>query len=921
MSDITEIRINHIREPKGVAGLLSVGWMLASDRSNVMQESYRLQLAGDKDFAEMLYDTGKVASGASQNIVVDTAPLGLVSLHYYYVRVKVTDNYGGESAWACTRFLTPVLPGDSLRGDFITAEQLKDKNHSPATRLRREFEITKPVREAFLAASAHGLYQTFLNGGRVGQEELAPGWTSYNKRLLYQIYEVTDLLVQGTNAWAALVGAGWYKGDVSYYRIHNFYGEYAAFFGELIIRYEDGSEERICTDESWRGADSAILFADIYDGETYDARLEREGSLAETAGQGFGAARDAGMEERGIHSAAAEQGFGGLWDDHREADGWKRGGFSDDAWRAVRTVAQEKEKMHPQPGAAVRVQEVFPVSSLVVTPKGESVLDFGQNLSGWVEFQVSGKSGDEVELVFFETPDAEGNVYTDNLRTAKQTIRYICKGGDVETYRPHFTFQGFRYVWVKQYPGELCTDCFRALALYSDMKEAGTFSCSEPLLNRLQSNILWGLKGNSVDVPSDCPQRDERLGWTGDVQVFCSTACYLMDMYEFYRKWLLDLSADQQENGAVTNVVPEVLGANEPDRFCGASGWGDAAVVLPWVLYQETGDTAIIAQQYGSMKAWIDFLLEHMEDGIYSFGSQFGDWLALDAEEGSYHGATPAELTGAAYFAYVSGLFAGMAKALGYEEDAGRYGSIHEEAVRHFQGRYFLSDGRMSIQTQTAHVLALSFGLLPEAYREQTIQGLLALLLQRDMHLSTGFLGTPFLMHAISESGHLTEAYELLLKKDFPSWLYQVKQGATTVWEHWDGKKPDGSMWSEDMNSFNHYAYGSIGKWLYEVCGGLKRDEKQPGYRHFYVEPQPGGGLTYAETSHETGYGRIAVRWEREGDEMTLHVEIPPNTTASIVLSQVLAVTDRGGLDFIKKERGFTAESGSGSITVRYRIG
>ncbi len=877
MLNITEIRVNHLKEPKGIVGNISIGWKISSGHKNIVQEGYQLQLSEDSNFEKILYDTGNVGSAQSQNVLVDLKSMKLLSIHYYYVRVRIWDNYGEISPWTHTRFLTALLGERRWKADFITAEQLKDKNHSPATKLWKDFKVEKPLKEAFLIVTAHGLYQTSLNNVRIGEDELTPGWTSYNNRLLYQSYEVTEQIVQGTNTWSALVGAGWYKGDISYYRVHNFYGEYAAFSGELILRYEDGSEESICTDSQFWGADSAILFSDIYDGEVYDARLED-------------------------------------WSG-------KDTGDTQEKCREVRIVEQDKEKLYPQSGCTVQIHEKVAVKDIFTTPKGEVVLDFGQNISGWVHFRVNGQRDETVELVCFETLDSEGNVYTDNLRTAKQMIQYICNGKGEEEYHPHFTFQGFRYVWVKEYPGEIYKDYFKALVLYSDMKETGIFSCSNPLLNQLQKNIVWGLKGNSIDIPTDCPQRDERLGWTGDVQVFCNTACYLMDMYEFYRKWLCDLTVDQQEDGAVSHVVPDVLKLNQPDNFSGASGWGDAAVVLPWILYQETGDTAIIFQQYDSMKSWINFILNHTEDGIYSFGPQFGDWLALDAEEGSYHGTTPTEYTSSAYFAYTCGLFVKMAGVIEKEEDCEKYNRIYEDTVRQFQGRYFLPDGQMSIQTQTAHVLALCFGLVPKQYRKQTIDRLLVLLDQRGMHLSTGFLGTPFIMHVLSENGCLKEAYELLLKKDFPSWLYQVEQGATTVWEHWDGLKPDGSMWSADMNSFNHYAYGSIGKWLYEVCAGLKRDEKQPGYKHFYVEPHSGGGLWYAETRHLSEYGAIFVRWEIQGGYIVLDVEIPHNTTATIVLPKNSEVLEDNELKFVRDEHSYTADAGSGNYRILYHYG
>ena len=839
MLRVTEIRINHMNEPKGITGEMTLGWRIESDRGNVYQRGYQLQIGRDSAFESLIYDSGQTESEQSQNLRLNMAEFPLESVRIYHVRVRIWDNYGEKSAWCGTRFLTGLLGNDTWSAPFITAEKPEEKKDSPAFEVRKGFRVGKPVKEAWLLATAHGLYQTFINGQKAGNDELTPGWTSYGKRLLYQSYDVTDLLVQGNNLWSAQVGAGWYKGDVSYHRIHNFYGDFAAFSGELILRYEDGSRERILTDDTWEGSDSPILFADIYDGEVYDAGRQLEK-------------------------------------------------------RTVTTVDAGHGKILPQPGSTVRVQEILPVQRVLVTPKGETVLDFGQNASGWVHFQVNAAPGAVVELICFETLDKDGNVYTENLRTARQTIRYICRGGGTEEYHPHFTCQGFQYVWVKQYPGQVDQACFRMLVLHSDMRRTGTFSCSEPLLNRLQSNILWGLKGNSVDVPTDCPQRDERLGWTGDVQVFCNTACYLLDMHEFYRKWLCDAAADQQADGAVTHVVPDVLKPSQPDNFAGASGWGDVAVVLPWILYQETGDLAVVRQQYDSMKAWIDYVDTHFQNGTFTLGEQFGDWVALDAEEGSYHGATPAELTSMAYLAYGAGLLAKMARALGRTEDGERYAMARQRAVNCFREKYFDANGVMTVQTQTAHVLALAFGLAPEEYRGKTAEGLLTLLRRRNMHLSTGFLGTPYLMHVLSENGYTEEAYELLLKKDFPSWLYQVEQGATTVWEHWDGRKPDGTMWSPDMNSFNHYAYGSVGKWLYEVCAGLKRDEKEPGYKHFYVEPQIGGGLACAETTHLCGYGEIKAGWRTEGRKAVLEVTVPPNTTATVRLpgGRLLSITN-----------------------------
>lgn len=534
--------------------------------------------------------------------------------------------------------------------------------------------------------------------------------------------------------------------------------------------------------------------------------------------------------------------------------------------------------------------------------------------------------GEEAELRCFEVLDANGNVYTDNLRTAKQTIRYICNGRK-SVYHPNFTFQGFRYVKIARWPdsaGKISADVFRACALYSEMEQTGSFSCSNPLVNQLQHNILWGLKGNFVDIPTDCPQRDERMGWTGDAQIFCRTACYLMNTDAFFTKWLADLAADQTKEGGVPHVVPDIISGKEQADWLMSQGthsaaiWADAAVIIPWALYLVYGDKEILKKQYHSMKKWILFMKNHATDYIWNYKRQFGDWVALDAEEGSYFGATPNDLTCTAFFAYSTGLFVKTARALGKTEDEKEFADLYQNIVKKFQAAFFNRDGSMTAQTQTAHILALHFQLVPEAYREKTAKRLTELLAERDGHLVTGFAGTPYFCHALSENGYVKEAYELLLKEDFPSWLYQVKMGATTVWEHWDGIKPDGTMWSSDMNSFNHYAYGAVGDWLYRVVLGIDADEEEPGFRRIIIRPQTGEAFSYAEGAFISIYGEIAVRWEKEGERTKLSVRIPVNTRAAVILEQGACIIHAGELEFKEKDGRLQAECGSGSWSVEY---
>ncbi|MGD9927632.1 MAG: family 78 glycoside hydrolase catalytic domain, partial [Sphaerochaeta sp.] len=616
------------------------------------------------------------------------------------------------------------------------------------------------------------------------------------------------------------------------------------------------------------------------------------------------------------------------YDASLEQDGWDKPGFDDTSWRAAKAVPCTSEHIEAQEGSPVALQEVMAPTLAFTTPKGERVIDFGQNMSALPEIRGKGKAGETIVLRCFEVLDKDGNVYTDNLRRAEQRITYTIKDDKPFVYRPHFTFFGFRFIHVETFPGRADLDNFKAYVIHSDMPQTGSFACSNPDLNQLQHNILWGLKSNFVDVPTDCPQRDERLGWTGDAQIFCRTASYNMRTYTFFKKWLKDLALDQTKEGGVPHVVPDVLYKYPFDNWLlnkgthSATAWADAAIIIPWVLYLTFGDTAILEVQYESMKGWIDFMKTHAKDNIWNYKLQFGDWVALDAEEGSYFGATPNDLTCTAYYAYSTSLFVKIARILGKEDVANEYAALHDKIVQTFQETFFNADGTMTAQTQTAHILALHFNLAPKQFVAKTVENLKKLLAEHDGHLVTGFVGTPYFCHALSSNGCLDEAYELLLKDDFPSWLYQVKKGATTIWEHWDGIKPDGSMWSPDMNSFNHYAYGAIGEWLYRVVAGLDIDEHKPGYKHAIIAPRIGGNLTWVEASYQSVYGEVGIRWERESktNVVTLRVTVPANTTATIRLLDGATLVDGDALTFAKREDILEAEAGSGVYAIHYTL-
>lgn len=927
-----KIRMEYLEHPVGLGGLPWFGWVLESDRKNVVQKAYRLQIAEDSQFERLIYDSGVVESRESVHVEVPAyggaaaagedagsregrgeqeaagvrgSGVKLRSCTEYFVRVRVSDGVEESPYSETASFVTGILERDQWQAAFITAEKEADSGKSGSTCLRKQIRIDGRVSYACVCATAFGLYRFFINGEKVGEDEMAPGWTSYHKHLCYQTYDVTNLLKEGENRLDAMLGAGWYKGKMGFLLLRNNYGTRTAFLMQLTVRYEDGREEVFVTDESWQGRPGPVTFSEIYDGECYDARLEREVWPGGADGCGI----DTGTDGKG---AVCKTGAG------------SRG------WSPAEAIALPGEALTAQAGCKVQKMECRQAEEVLVTPKGETVIDFGQNLTGWVHFRVQADEGSEIVLKCFETLDADGNVYTANLRSARQEIHYICKGGETEEYHPHFTYMGFRYVQVLAWPGVPKRENFSAYVLYSRMEQTGTFRCSHPLVNRLQENILWGLKGNFLDIPTDCPQRDERVGWTGDAQIFCRTACYLMNTYTFFRKWLKDVAADQTPEGGVPHVVPDIISGKEKDDWLlsqgthSAAAWADVAVINPWTMYLVFGDKTILEEQYESMKKWIGFMKDHSVDYIWNYKLQFGDWVALDAEEGSYFGATPNDLTCTAYFAYSTGLFAKIADILGRTADAAEYGALYEKIAEKFRKTFFTDDGVMTAQTQTAHIVALYFNLVPEAYRERVGKRLVELLEKEEGHLVTGFVGTPYFCHALSRSGYVKEAYELLLKEDFPSWLYQVKMGATTVWEHWDGLKPDGTMWSPDMNSFNHYAYGAVGDWLYRVVLGMETDEREPGYRHSIISPQTGDAFDFAEGACESMYGMLKVRWEKgEGDKdvRRLLITVPHNTTAEIRLEKGACQVRSEGLEFASEDGIFIVRCGSGQWEVSYRRG
>ena len=825
MLKLYDLTIEYMHEPIGMDDIQPrFSWKLLSDRKNTVQKAYRLTISG-KDF---FYDSGRVESG--QSILIEyTGPQFSPRTAYMFEVTVWTEE---ETSSASSHFETGLLSGTAFEehARWITHGFASDNTACPV--LVKSFSAGKEIESARLYATALGVYEAEINGVKADDTFFAPGWTSYHKRLQYQTYKVNDIK-EGENEIRITLGNGWYKGALGFDPTPNHYGDTTAALALLVVRYKDGREEFIGTDESWDVFEGTILFSEIYDGETQNTQneLRRSGKAV-------------------------------LYDHVFET-----------------ITAQENEP--------VRCLKRLETRKEFTAPNGDHLFDFGQNLTGWVEVRINGDAGQTIVLRHAENLDENGNFYTENLSFAKAKDTYILNG-DEQVLRPHFTFHGFRYVCIeglKEGQNVQLTACH----LSTDLRETGSFECSDKRVNRLQQNIVWSQRDNYLDIPTDCPQRSERLGWTGDATAFTPTAAFNANIMPFMRKWLHDLAADQNAETGMAQVVPDVLSEGMTGGQNGAAYWGDAATAVPWTLYEVYDDKRVLAEQYDSMRTWVEYIIRQCgENGLWQTGFQYGDWLGLDSESNGLgderKGATDDYFTANVCYAWSLSILERSAALLGRVEDEQKYHSLYKRVINAFRDEYITKTGRLVSETQTALTLALQFGMAEENHREGIAERLEQNIQAHKTHLTTGFMGTPYLCLVLSDNGRHDLAGKLLLQEENPGWLYEVKMGATTIWERWNSILPDGSFNPAGMNSLNHYAYGSIGKWLYSRLCGLQLIE--PGYKKFAVRPGFIKGITWTKLCYESVYGTIKSSWKCENGMITVDVTVPANTVCILTLPE-----------------------------------
>ncbi|MFV0399205.1 MAG: family 78 glycoside hydrolase catalytic domain [Oscillospiraceae bacterium] len=868
---LSHLRTSHFDNPLGYYLGRPVFTWTVEQATGKRQEAARILVATDAGFADIVFDSGQEKDISSLGYTLpDAVALSPRTRYFWKVQVWGDDGEEGESPTGeAAAWFETAKQEEPWQAQWLTSPY--EKKIHPM--FYKAFEARKPIASARMYATGLGLYELQINGQKAGDEYLAPFYNDYNNWLQYQVYDVTELLSQGSNAIGFMLGNGWYKGRFGFIdKLDELYGDRFLLLGELRITYQDGSEDVIGTDGSWLCGKSPVLESSIYDGEVYDARLE--------------------------------------------VSGWATTACDTGSFEAAVVTEDPGYALSARRSPPVRITERIEPVELLRTPAGEDVVDFGQVMTGWVEFKCDLPEGKEIFLQFGELLQHD-NFYNENLRSAKEEYRFISRG-DGRTVRPFFTFYGFRYMKVTGLDNISLKD-FSGCVIHSDMEFTGEIKTSDEKLNKLILNALWGQRGNFLDVPTDCPQRDERMGWTGDAQVFAATASFNMYTPAFFAKYLHDMLLEQRPlDGGVPHVVPDVLrqvAQRTTTPFTdgyGSCAWADAATVIPWTMYLFYGDKTMLAEQYENMKLWVGFIKRQDEEQcggsrLWSCGFHFADWLALDnPEQGSAFGRTDPYYVASCYYYYSATLTAKAAKALGLVEDAAAYTKLAGEVKAAIQREYFTETGRLAVDTQTAAVMALFLDLAPERHRARTIADLKKLLDDAKIHLKTGFVGTAYLMTALSDNGLLDYAYTLLFNEDYPSWLYEVNMGATTVWERWNSVLPDGLVSDTGMNSMNHYAYGAVVEWLYRVMCGLNPREDRPGFKAVRIAPKPDSRLTFAKADYESASGRYHSGWEQTAEGYRFTVVVPFDAEAEFSLPEKAASVTVNGA-----ENAGLAESGS----------
>lgn len=824
---------------------LRFNWQLPSAAEGDSQIAYRIAVFdAEHPEDEPLWDSGKVES--AESVFIPYRGKELKSRQAALWKVKIWDENGRESDWSeFAKFELGLLNNSDWRASWISSSKTptpmrgETQASVPPTYFRKTFELTKEVESARLYAACRGIFKIYINGEEINGDYLSTGWTDYNKRIQSDTTDTTKLLKPGKNAICAIVCDGWYSGRLAWSNRRNFYGIKPELLCQLEVKFKDGTRQVITSGADWKNSEGAIKFASLYDGEEYDENLEKEN--------------------------------------------WNATDFDDSDWQNANvSKLGDTPKIEPRRDPPVKAMMELPAISVKKSGEGSFIFDFGQNLVGVAEIRIPAKKGMKIKLNFAEMLNKDGSLYTQNYRSARSQDEYTCARDGTLEWAPKFTFHGFRYMQISGLPADAKPELSwaKAKVIYNDMPLSGTFECSNTKINALQHCIQWGQRGNFISIPTDCPQRDERLGWTADAQIFLPTAAFNMDVSAFFFKWLQDLRDSQTPDGRFPHVSPDVLNDG------GSASWADAGVICPWELYLAYGDEKVLRDNFMAMKKWVDYQKNTARDLIRP-ADGFGDWLQPNGKA-PWECDCPKDLIGTAYFAHSAEIVSKTATILGFDEDAKAYAKLAKEVKEAYKNRFVEPNLKLKSDSQTAYLLTLAFDMLEEKDRAKVFEHLLKAIEKADFHLNTGFVGTPLINPVLTRFGRSDIAYRLLNNETYPSWLYPINQGATTMWERWNSYSHEKGFGDAGMNSFNHYAYGAIGQWLYKDVAGLWHDENAPGYKNIIFAPKLGGGLTYARATKQTPYGLAMSHWEIDGKDFIWKVQVPANSTASLALPEGL---------------------------------